>query len=67
MIIIKDIYSSLILSYLDIIFNKRQNPPLKDTYFLSDIEYQKNKYRFLGLLNSIFNRRSSLSSKILED
>ena len=36
-------------------------------YFLSDIEYQKNKYRFLGLLNSIFNRRSSLSSKILED
>ena len=36
-------------------------------YFLSDIEYQKNKYRFLGLFNSIFNRRSSLSSKILED
>ena len=36
-------------------------------YFLSDIEYQKNKYRFLGLLSSIFNRRSSLSSKILED
>ena len=36
-------------------------------YFLSDIEYQKNKYRFLGLLNSIFNKRSSLSSKILEE
>jgi N-acetylglucosaminyl-diphospho-decaprenol L-rhamnosyltransferase len=36
-------------------------------YYVSNDKYQKNKYRFLGLLNSIFNKNSSLSNKILED
>ena len=35
-------------------------------YFVSEGEFQKNKYRFLGLLNSILGRYSSLSNKILE-
>lgn len=35
-------------------------------YFLSDTEYRKNKYRFLGLINSILCRKSFLSKKILE-
>lgn len=35
-------------------------------YFISDAEYRKNKYRFLGLLNSICFKESSLSKKILE-
>ena len=36
-------------------------------YFLfSKTLYNKNKYRFLGLINSIIGKKSSISSKILE-
>ena len=35
-------------------------------YFISKIEYKKNKFRLLGLVNSILCRKSHLSKKILE-
>ena len=35
-------------------------------YFISKPQYHKNKYRFLGLLNSMLGRSSLLSLKILE-
>ena len=34
-------------------------------YFISDVEYKKNKYRFLGLFSSIIGIKSSYSDKIL--
>tara|TARA_B100000035_G_C21000938_1_gene554879 strand:+ start:700 stop:1581 length:882 start_codon:yes stop_codon:yes gene_type:complete len=36
-------------------------------YFFSKSNFLKNKYRFLGLLNSIMGRNSNLSVKILEE
>ena len=35
-------------------------------YFISKTEHNKNKFRFLGLLNSILGKSSLLSIKILE-
>jgi N-acetylglucosaminyl-diphospho-decaprenol L-rhamnosyltransferase len=35
-------------------------------FFISKPEYQKNKYRFLGLFSSMIGKSSSLSLKILE-
>ena len=36
-------------------------------YFISKSEFNKNKYRFLGLINSIIGNSSKLSVKILEE
>ena len=36
-------------------------------YFISEAQFNKNKYRFLGLLNSIIGKSSKLSVKILEE
>ncbi len=36
-------------------------------YFISKSHFNKNKYRFLGLFNSIIGKSSRLSVKILED
>ena len=36
-------------------------------YFISKTEYDKNKYRFLGLFNSMIGKKSDISVKILEN
>ena len=35
-------------------------------YFISEIKFKKNKYRFFGLLLSIMGKEASMSAKILE-